>query len=89
MELTPRPRIGLVINYEKGKITDVSNILAEIISLGGEIIFAKHNISQNGVTRLKSTGSSTLHLGSLSINLPRLAFESNKDETYFRARLAL
>jgi len=28
-------------------------------------------------------------LGSLSINLPRLAFESNKDETYFRARLAL
>jgi len=89
VELTPRPRIGLVINYEKGKITDVSNILAEIISLGGEIIFAKHNISQNGVTRLKSTGSSTLHLGSLSINLPRLAFESNKDETYFRARLAL
>ncbi len=26
---------------------------------------------------------------SVSINLPRLAFESNKDETYFRARLAL
>ena len=89
VEFTPLPRIGLVINYEKGKITDVSNILAEIISLGGEIIFAKHNTSQNGITRLKSTGSSTLHLGSLSINLPRLAFESNKDETYFRARLAL
>jgi ribonucleoside-triphosphate reductase len=33
--------------------------------------------------------STALHLGSLSINLPRLAFESNKDETYFRARLAL
>ena len=28
-------------------------------------------------------------LGSVTINLPRLAFESNKDETYFRARLAL
>ncbi len=26
---------------------------------------------------------------SLTINLPRLAFESSKDETYFRARLAL
>ena len=26
---------------------------------------------------------------SLSINLPRLAYQSNKDETYFRARLAL
>ncbi len=29
----------------------------------------------------------SLHL--LSINLPRLAYESNKDETYFRAKLAL
>jgi ribonucleoside-triphosphate reductase len=28
-------------------------------------------------------------LQSLSINLPRLAYQSNKDETYFRARLAL
>ena len=30
-----------------------------------------------------------INLQSVSINLPRLAFESNKDETYFRARLAL
>ena len=37
----------------------------------------------------KNPTSTVLHLGSLSINLPRLAFESNKDETYFRARLAL
>jgi ribonucleoside-triphosphate reductase len=29
----------------------------------------------------------TLH--ALSINLPRLAYESNRDETYFRAKLAL
>ena len=28
-------------------------------------------------------------LDHVSINLPRLAFESNKNETYFRARLAL
>jgi ribonucleoside-triphosphate reductase len=30
-----------------------------------------------------------MSLHSLSINLPRLAYESNKDETYFRAKLAL
>jgi ribonucleoside-triphosphate reductase len=30
-----------------------------------------------------------MSLQSLSINLPRLAYQSNKDETYFRARLAL
>jgi len=88
-KLTPIPKIGLVIDYEKGRITDVSGILSEIITLGGKVVFAKHNISQKGIICPKNTTSTALHLGSLSINLPRLAFESNKDETYFRARLAL
>ena len=88
-KLTPIPKIGLVIDYEKGKITDVSEILSEIITLGGKMMFAKHKTSQKGITCPKNSTSTVLHLGSLSINLPRLAFESNKDETYFRARLAL
>ena len=87
--LTPIPKIGLVIDYDKGKVTDVSQILSEIITVGGKVIFAKHNITQKGTTYPKNASSTILHLGSLSINLPRLAFESNKDETYFRARLAL
>ena len=88
-KLTPIPKIGLVIDYEKGRITDVSEILSEIITLGGKVMFAKHKTSQKGITCPKNSTSTVLHLGSLSINLPRLAFESNKDETYFRARLAL
>ena len=88
-KLTPIPKIGLVIDYEKGKISDVSTIISEIIALGGRIMFAKHNISQQGIVCKKNSTSAVLHLGSLSINLPRLSFESNKDETYFRARLAL
>jgi len=88
-KLTPIPRIGLVIDYEKGRITDVSEILSEIITLGGKVMFAKHKTSQKGIICPKNSTSTVLHLGSLSINLPRLAFESNKDETYFRARLAL
>ena len=88
-KLTPIPKIGLVIDYEKGRITDVSEILSEIITIGGKVMFAKHKTSQKGVTYPKNSTSTVLHLGSLSINLPRLAFESNKDETYFRARLAL
>jgi len=88
-KLTPIPKIGLVIDYDKGKITDVSQTLSEIITLGGKVMFTKHNTSQKGVTHPKNSTSTSLHLGSLSINLPRLAFESNKDETYFRARLAL
>ena len=90
-KITPIPRIGLVIDYEKGKVSDVSAALAEIISLGGKVIFAKGNVSNKGVINhtTKNSSSLSIHLQSISINLPRLAFESNKDETYFRARLAL
>ena len=88
-KITPIPKIGLVIDYEKGRLSDISEILSEIIILGGQVMFAKHPSSQNGIKQVKNAGTATLQLGSLSINLPRLAFESNKDETYFRARLAL
>jgi len=91
VKVTPIPRIGLVIDYEKGKVSDVSESIAEIISLGGRIIFAKGSVSNKGIvnTTTKGSGSLSIKLQSISINLPRLAFESNKDETYFRARLAL
>jgi len=89
VQLTPIPMIGIIINYEKGVVSNVSEILSEIITLGGKIMFSKHHVSQKGIINSKNTSATSLHLCSLSINLPRLAFESNKDETYFRARLAL
>ena len=75
----------------KEKLTDVSESLSEIISFGGKVMFAKGQMSSHGITNgsTKSTGPLSIVLQSVSINLPRLAFESNKDETYFRARLAL
>ena len=87
---TPLPQVGLIIDYEKGKVTEFSDVLSEIIALGGRIIFSKGHISNHGILRgdTKNTGTS-INLQALSINLPRLAFESNKDETYFRARLAI
>ena len=90
-KITPIPKIGLIIDTEKGKITDVSTSVAEIISIGGKVMFAKGQMSSLGVTNgsTKTTGPLSINLQSVSINLPRLAFESNKDETYFRARLAL
>ena len=90
-KITPMPKIGLIIDHDKGKITDVSESTAEIILLGGNVMFAKGQTSSYGITNgsVKSTGPLSITLQSVSINLPRLAFESNKDETYFRARLAL
>ena len=90
-QITPVPKIGLIIDHDKGKITDVSESVSKIITLGGKVMFAKGQTSSYGVTNgsTKSTGALSIALQSVSINLPRLAFESNKDETYFRARLAL
>ncbi|WP_081781862.1 anaerobic ribonucleoside-triphosphate reductase [Candidatus Nitrosotenuis chungbukensis] len=90
IKMTPVPQIGLIIDYTNGKIVDVSDIIAEIISLGGKVQFSKDETSYSGIIRVKAKNStSSINLQSLTINLPRLAFESNKDETYFRARLAL
>ena len=88
---TPIPHIGIVIDYEKGRVNEFSDILSEIIALGGHVMFCKGHISNKGILRgdTKNTGTTSINLQSFSINLPRLAFESNKDETYFRARLAL
>ena len=90
-KITPMPKIGLIIDHDKGKITDISQAASEIISLGGKVMFAKGQTSSFGITNghTKNTGPLSIALQSVSINLPRLAFESNKDETYFRARLAL
>ncbi len=88
---TPIPSIGLIVDYEKSKISDFSEILSTIIALGGRIMFSKGLASIKGLakTDAKNTSMTSINLQSLSINMPRLAFESNKDETYFRARLAL
>jgi ribonucleoside-triphosphate reductase len=88
---TPVPSIGLIVDYEKAKISDFSEILSGIIALGGRVMFSKGLVSIKGLAKAdaKNTSMTSINLQSLSINMPRLAFESNKDETYFRARLAL
>ena len=90
-KITPIPKIGLIIDYDKGKVSDVSEVLSEIISIGGKVMFTKGQMSSYGIVNptTKASGPLSITLQSVSINLPRLAFESNKDETYFRARLAL
>ena len=89
VKATPFPKIALVIDYEKGKVANVSGVLSQIISIGGNVIFSKGSCSTNGIKPHGKTSTTSITLGSMTINLPRLAFESNKDETYFRARLAL
>lgn len=91
VKATPMPSIGLVIDYDKAKMADFSDVLADVIALGGRVIFSKGLASNKGLSKGdgKNVSTTSINLQSLSINMPRLAFESNKDETYFRARLAL
>ena len=59
------------------------------MSLGGNVTFSKGACSTNAIKNSSKTSEPSIKLGSLTINLPRLALESSKDETYFRARLVL
>ncbi len=91
---TPIPRTGLVLTYSNGAVNDFTDKVSSIVREGGVIALSgdpKRVKSGIGVSRgLDGQGASTvMSFQSLAINLPRLAYESNKDEVYFRARLAL
>ena len=94
VDCTPMPRISLELihNPNSHKFGIHSERIASTIRLGGVISISKDGIRSNNGVR-KSIGdkvsNTVITLQSLSINLPRIAYQSNKDETYFRARLAM
>jgi ribonucleoside-triphosphate reductase len=84
---TPMPRLGLTL---VGRIKGSLEHVISAVRSGGIISIGKNKVqASNGIKKadVKATAAMSFHL--LSINLPRLAYESNKDETYFRAKLAL
>ncbi|MDR4510591.1 MAG: helix-turn-helix domain-containing protein [Nitrososphaeraceae archaeon] len=92
VENTPIPNIGLSITYNnKNKIYQYIDQASKISRLGGIISFSQNKIrGRYGLAKSFSTNDSPMiTLQSLSINLPRIAYQSNNDETYFRAKLAL
>jgi ribonucleoside-triphosphate reductase (formate) len=93
VEHTPVPNIGLeLICKDHDLIIPHTERIGSIAFAGGMISISKGAIrTQTGVLRntLNDSSGSIVSLQSLAVNLPRLAYQSNKDETYFRARLAL
>jgi hypothetical protein len=85
---TPIPRIGLALT---GKARDSLDHVVACVRSGGKISIGGSLRASSGIHKSVSgkAASASMTLHSLSINLPRLAYESNKDETYFRAKLAL
>ena len=89
VDATPTPRIGLSVGYGK---KDAFDHIATAVRAGGIITMATGGPVRAASGIRKSAGKNSpaaMAFQSLSINLPRLAYESNRDETYFRAKLAL
>ena len=93
IKITPIPTIALSIVYDD--LTDLDPFIDKLIQLskaGGIISFSKYKVrARYGLSKSEEmpNTSTVVILQSLSINLPRIAYQSNKDETYFRARLAI
>jgi ribonucleoside-triphosphate reductase len=91
--ITAIPTIALSFVYEDP--TSIDPFIDKLIHLaksGGIISFSKNKVrARFGLCKSDEmpNTSTVLILQSLSINLPRIAYQSNKDETYFRARLAI
>lgn len=91
IEQVSLPNFGLFITFANSLSDDLLSILTKIIKLGGRISLSQKSVrSSRGIHKInQDMGLPIVALHSLSINLPRLAYQSNKDETYFRTKLAL
>ena len=93
-DITPLPRAGLALYYseDSNMLEEDSQTISSVVRSGGRIAIMQNGTRTSNGIRKSLDGKdarSVASLQSLSINLPRLAYQSNKDETYFRAKLAL
>lgn len=93
-DITPLPRAGLALYYsdDSNTLEEDSQTISSVVRSGGSIAIMQNGTRTSNGIRKSLDGKdarSVASLQSLSINLPRLAYQSNKDETYFRAKLAL
>jgi anaerobic ribonucleoside-triphosphate reductase len=87
------PVISLVLNSDSDVDPELGKMVGSIVSRGGkisvslqpDIVQSFSGLRRDSGKRFPADGVKILH--SLSLNLPRLSYESNRDETYFRAKL--
>jgi len=92
----PRPELRLLIaKPNKSEDTSYLKDAAAIIFHGGKVSFFPSGQRRSSlginldVLPQDNQGDNVSVLHNLGINLPRLSYESNQDETYFRAKLAM
>ncbi len=96
----PLPPIGLIASYGKYLDRHLIEGISNILAMGGDIALeseGRHTFAGFNVDTISATNHGSNNnppdglavLDNMTINLPRLAYESNRDETYFRAKLAI
>ena len=91
----PEPMVNLVFTTDSEIEPKLKSMLSSAIYSGGKIgisnnmngAIAYSGLRRDREKRFPADNVKILH--SLAINLPRLSYESNKDETYFRAKLTM
>ncbi len=96
LEQVPRPEVRLLLaKPSRSEETSYLKEAAAIISRGGKVSFFQsgQKRSSRGINLdllpPDRQGDNVSVLHNLGINLPRLSYESNQDETYFRAKLSM
>ncbi|MBI2184687.1 MAG: helix-turn-helix domain-containing protein [Thaumarchaeota archaeon] len=95
VEATPNPMIKLVYHdVDGGSKQQLPEGLVNLVAQGVDIAVCRGprarsyiGLAKNILPAEISSGFSSVH--SLSVNLPRLSYESSKDDTYFKAKLAM
>ena len=91
----PEPMVNLVFTTDSEIEPKLKSMLSSAIYSGGKIgisnnmngAIAYSGLRRDREKRFPADNVKILH--SLAINLPRLSYESNRDETYFRAKLTI
>jgi ribonucleoside-triphosphate reductase (formate) len=96
VEQVPRPELRLLIaKPHKSEDTSYLKEAAAVAFHGGKVAFFQSGQKRSSlglnldVLPADNQGDNVSVLHNLGINLPRLSYESNQDETYFRAKLAM
>ena len=96
VEQVPRPELRLLLaKPHKSEETWYLKEAAAIIFHGGKVSFLSSGQKRSSqginleVIPQDHQGDNVSVLHNLGINLPRLSYESNQDETYFRAKLSM
>jgi len=95
VDQVPRPEVRIVLAKLREDDSRFLKDAASTIFAGGRIAFFQSGQKRSflginpDVLSPESQGDHISVLHNLSLNLPRLSYDSNQDETYFRAKLAM